>query len=86
VATSERLDWEDGGPSSLEQVIAAEEASTLARAIAQLSELQQQVIVLRFVEGLKHAEVARIVGRSRGACRVIQHRALAELNRLLSET
>jgi RNA polymerase sigma-70 factor (ECF subfamily) len=86
VTTSEHLNWEDGGASSLEQVIAAEEATTLAGAIAQLSELQQQVIVLRFVEGLRHAEVARIIGRSRGACRVIQHRALSELNRLLSET
>jgi RNA polymerase sigma-70 factor (ECF subfamily) len=84
--TPEDLEVKDGVASSLEQVIAAEEASSLARAIAQLSELQQQVIVLRFVEGLKHAEVARIVGRSRGACRVIQHRALSELNRLLSET
>ena len=86
MAMSEHVDWEGNAASSLEQVIATEEASTLAGAIAQLPELQQQVIVLRFVEGLKHAEVARIIGRSRGACRVIQHRALAALNRLLSET
>jgi RNA polymerase sigma-70 factor (ECF subfamily) len=68
----------------LDQVIQAEEADTLASAIAQLPDEQQQVVILRFVEGLRHAEVARIVGKSEGACRVIQHRALIALNQLLT--
>ena len=72
-------------PSSVQQVIAAEEAARLASAIGQLPEEQQQVVVLRFVEGLGHAEVARVLGKSPGACRVIQHRALAALGRLLGE-
>lgn len=80
----EKVDWEDEQPTSLERVIEAEEASALATAIAQLPEEQQQVIVLRFIEGLKHTEVARIIGKSEGACRVIQHRALTALNQLLS--
>lgn len=80
----EKADWENEQPTSLERVIEAEEASALATAIAQLPEEQQQVIVLRFIEGLKHAEVARIIGKSEGACRVIQYRTLAALNQLLS--
>jgi len=78
--------WESKQPTSLEQVIEAEEAAALASAIAQLPEEQQQVIILRFVEGLNHTRVARIMDKSEGACRVIQHRALVALNQLLTGT
>lgn len=88
MSSPEQVDWEGEQPTSLERVveavIKAEEATALAAAIAQLPEEQQQVIILRFVEGLRHAEVARVVGKSEGACRVIQHRALTALNQLLS--
>jgi RNA polymerase sigma-70 factor (ECF subfamily) len=80
----EKGHWEDERPTALEHMIKAEEVDGLARAISQLSEVQQQVIILRFIEGLSHAKVAAIVGKSEGACRVIQHRALAALNELLT--
>lgn len=79
-------DWDSPVTSTLETIIQASEVSALAKAITQLPEDQQQVIVLRFIEGLSHAEVARIIDKSEGACRVIQHRALAALNRLLTGT
>jgi RNA polymerase sigma-70 factor (ECF subfamily) len=82
--SSEKVDRESKQPTPLEQVIEAEEAAALATAVTQLSEEQQQVIILRFVEGLKHTEVARIINRREGACRMIQHRALTALNQLLS--
>lgn len=69
--------------AALEQVIRAEEMHALAQAVAQLTEAQQQVLVLRFVEGLSHDKIARIVNKSQQACRVIQHRALIALNRIL---
>jgi RNA polymerase sigma-70 factor (ECF subfamily) len=71
---------------TVEQVIESGELAALAAAISRLPEEQQQVVVLRFIEGLSHAEVARIIDKSPGACRVIQHRALAALHRLLTET
>lgn len=58
-------------------------AELLQRAIVRLTPLQQQVIVLRFLEGLSHKEVAQVVGRSEGAVRVLQFRALESLRRLL---
>jgi RNA polymerase sigma-70 factor (ECF subfamily) len=61
-----------------------QEAHVLAMAIQQLTEEEQQVIVLRFVEGLSHQEVADVIGKSEGASRVIQHRALLTLNRHLT--
>ena len=75
--------WESSQPPAMEQVIENEQVAALAAAISQLPEQQQQVIVLRFVEGLNHGEVARILDKSESACRVIQHRALAALNTLL---
>lgn len=66
------------------QILETEETSLLAAAIIRLPEEQQQVIILRFVEGLNHSEVSRILNKSEGACRMIQNRALIALNQLLS--
>lgn len=59
------------------------EAERLAEAVRQLNDVEQQVIVLRFVEGLAHRDVADAIGKSEGAVRVIQHRALLALRTLL---
>ena len=53
------------------------------QAILQLGHEQRQVIILRFVEDLEYREVAEIVGKSVAAVRVIQHRALCTLRRLM---
>jgi RNA polymerase sigma-70 factor (ECF subfamily) len=68
----------------LEKVIQAEEYATLAMAITRLPEEYQQIIILRFIEGLGHAEVARILDKSEGTCRGIQYRALNALNHILA--
>jgi RNA polymerase sigma-70 factor (ECF subfamily) len=62
------------------------QVTALTRAIAKLNEDQQQVIILRFVEGLSHPEIAHILEKSEGACRMLQTRALIALQRLLSDT
>jgi DNA-directed RNA polymerase specialized sigma24 family protein len=49
-----------------------------------LTPQHQQVIVLRFVEGLSDAEVSEIIGRSEDATRRIQHGALRALGRILA--
>jgi RNA polymerase sigma-70 factor (ECF subfamily) len=56
------------------------EVARLRKALSRLSQEQQQLVHLRFIEGLSHAQVARILDRSVGAVRVMQHRALAALN------
>lgn len=55
----------------------------LAAAIARLTEDQRQVIILKFVEGLDNEMVARTLGKSVGAVKTLQHRALAALRRIL---
>lgn len=69
------------GPSDFAEL--RDDQLALVRALKQLPAEWQQVLLLRFVEGVPFEEIAAIVGKSSGACRVIQHRALARLRELL---
>jgi len=57
----------------LEQV---EEANVVRKAVARLSPDRQQLLLLKFVEELPHAEIGRIMGRSEGAVKALLHRTL----------
>jgi len=46
---------------------------------------QRQVIVMRFVDGLGYPDIAQVLGKSVGAVRVIQYRALSTLRRILED-
>ncbi|TET38686.1 MAG: sigma-70 family RNA polymerase sigma factor [Dehalococcoidia bacterium] len=61
------------------------EQRELERAIMQLRPEQQLVIVLRFIDGFEYSEIAALLRKSEGAVRVIQHRALKELRRILGK-
>jgi RNA polymerase sigma-70 factor (ECF subfamily) len=60
-------------------VARAEERRRVRAAVATLPLERRQVVVLRFVDGLSTQEIARILDRSEGAVRVLQHRALRDL-------
>ncbi|MBC7252226.1 MAG: sigma-70 family RNA polymerase sigma factor [Anaerolineae bacterium] len=55
----------------------------LYAALQQLTPEQQQVIALKFLAGLTNAEVAYVLGKTEGAVKALQHRALASLQRIL---
>lgn len=57
----------------------------LRRAIAQLTEDQQEVIVLKFLEGYSTVQVAEVMDKDPGAIRALQHRALGALQRNLGK-
>ncbi len=62
--------------------VAAERNDDRAQLRVALSKLppdQREVLVWRFFAGLSPAETASVMGRSYGAVRVLQHRALASL-------
>ena len=61
----------------------ADDARRLRAGVASLSEDRRQVVILRFVDGLTAREIGDVIGRSEGAVRVLQHRALRELAALL---
>ena len=53
----------------------------LSESLRRLTAEQQEVIILRFVEGYSTAEIAQITGRSEGAVKALQRSALASLAR-----
>ena len=57
----------------------------LKEALKKLPEIQSEVIVLRFIEGLSSKEVGEILKKSDGAIRIIQYRALRKLKEILKE-
>ncbi len=69
----DRLDWR-------------ETIESVAHALTQLAPIHQQVLTLRFISGLSHAETARVLERSEEAVRVLQHRALTALRELLTKS
>jgi len=69
----------DSGPSPSQQAVAREQEVRLAEVLARLPEEYREVIVLRNLEELPHEEIARRMGRSVGAVRMLWLRALAEL-------
>ncbi len=54
--------------------------------LQQLTEEQQQVIVLKFMQGLSNAEIAQIMDKTEGAVKALQRRGLEALARLLNGT
>ena len=61
------------------------DAECLRRALQHLTEIQQQVIIGKFVEGRSNREVAELTERSEGAIKSLQHRALAALRRAIEK-
>ncbi len=55
-------------------------------AIHELKEEHQNVLIMRFVEDMSPIQIAEILGKSEGAVRLIQHRAIIELRELLKDT
>jgi RNA polymerase sigma-70 factor (ECF subfamily) len=83
------LSLEEKLVASVEQSVIVLESEfahqALRRALSELTDDQQQVIVLKFVDGLSNHEVAQVLGKTEGAVKSLQHRALASLGRVLGE-
>jgi RNA polymerase sigma-70 factor (ECF subfamily) len=83
----EEIDERTESPVENPSAVVAEAWShrELRVAMRELTDSQQQVLILRFSEGMKSREVAEVLGKSVGAVEALQHRALASLKRLLDE-
>jgi RNA polymerase sigma-70 factor (ECF subfamily) len=69
--------------SSLREIENRMEIEGVYKALKQLPTDYQEIIVMRFVEGLSPKEVSEITGRNHGAVRVLQFRALRQLKKIL---
>ena len=72
-------------PSPLQVTQRNFENQAIKEALKKLPEIQSEVIVLRFIEGLSSKEVGKILKKSDGAIRIIQYRALKKLKEILKE-
>jgi RNA polymerase sigma-70 factor (ECF subfamily) len=79
-------------PEDAVELSAEEEAlhsigrQSMLEMIERLSEDQQQVLTLKFVFNFPNGDVATILGKTEGAVKSLQHRALASLQRELAKT
>jgi RNA polymerase sigma-70 factor, ECF subfamily len=79
-------------PQDSAELSAEEEAmqsigrQSMLEMIEGLSPDQQQVLTLKFVFNFPNADVATILGKTEGAVKSLQHRALASLQRELAKT
>lgn len=63
-----------------------EEREALLAAIRRLPEERQQLLLLKFVEGLSNAEIGMIMGRTEGAIKSLYHRTLLALREELTSS
>jgi RNA polymerase sigma-70 factor (ECF subfamily) len=69
-----------------EALLAAERRAEVAGAFRGLRPDQQEVLALRVLGGLSAAQVGEVLGKSEGAVRVAQHRALQSLRTAMGVT
>src|SRR5882762_7961426 len=65
------------------EILAHSDSATLRDALQQLTPLQREVVVLRFLEGFSTLEIAGMVGKREGTIRGIQFRAIGALRQLI---
>lgn len=70
-------------PRGQEAVRSIFDRVALEQAIVQLTDDQQQVLVLKFFADMTNQEIATTIGRSEGAVKALQHRALHALQQIL---
>lgn len=74
---------QDPAPGPEDAVLAADDQRTLRRLLAALPPAQRRLLELRLA-GLSGPEIAHILGKSHGAVKVAQFRAIARLRALLT--
>ena len=72
----------ESGHDELRQL---DERRDMMSAIHALTEDQQQVVILRFYQGMTNAEVSTVMNKPEGAIKALQTRALRSLRRIITE-
>jgi RNA polymerase sigma-70 factor (ECF subfamily) len=71
------------GETTLENALQRDE---LLKAVQVLTDEQRQVIILKFIEDQDNATIASILGKTEGAVKSLQHRALDTLRHHIERT
>jgi RNA polymerase sigma-70 factor (TIGR02952 family) len=83
VTTGDMLDGDERAPSTEVEVLGRLRDEQLLGAMRDLKPDQQECLSLRFLQGLSLAETAEVMGRSAGAVKQLQLRAVRSLHRAL---
>ena len=85
VTTADMLDADRADVGIEDEVLSRLQNAVLLDAVRQLKPEQQECIVLRFLQGLTVAETSDVMGRSEGAIKQLQLRAVRALAKLMPE-
>jgi RNA polymerase sigma-70 factor, ECF subfamily len=78
-----RIETIASGEAVLENTLRRDE---LLKAVQVLTDEQRQVIVLKFIDDLDNTTIASILGKTEGAVKSLQHRALDTLRHYMEKT
>jgi RNA polymerase sigma-70 factor (ECF subfamily) len=62
-----------------------EELKSILDGVRQLPDDRREALIMRFALGMDNREIARALGRSDGATKVLLHRAIRQLEGMVSE-
>ena len=85
VSTADMLDADRADEGIEQEVLDNFDNAELLAAVRQLKPEQQECVVLRFLQGMSVAETAAVMGRSVGAIKQLQLRAVRALAKLVPE-
>ena len=83
VATENMLEADRATDGPEAQVLDSLTNTTLLEAVKQLNSEQQECVVLRFLQGMSVTETALAMGKTEGAIKALQYRAVRTLGRML---
>jgi RNA polymerase sigma-70 factor (ECF subfamily) len=76
----------NGSPAVSDQMVRDQTHEGLWKLLDEIGDGYRSVLVLRFINGLSIAEIAKILKRSQGAVRVLQHRGLKALREKIEQS
>jgi RNA polymerase sigma-70 factor, ECF subfamily len=83
VTTADMIDADRATEGPESEVLDGITNTSLLDAVKRLNSEQQECVVLRFLEGLSVLETAQAMGKSEGAIKALQYRAVRTLGRML---
>jgi RNA polymerase sigma-70 factor (ECF subfamily) len=81
----DELAMPDSVESTGDQGMIAAEAEIASRAVAELDEGQQQVLLMGVVQGMTHSEISKATGRPLGTVKTNMRRGLSRVRELLDQ-
>ena len=81
--TNDERPLELASPQAAVELARALDADLLSHALGELTVDQQQVIIMKFIDGLDNEQIAQSMDKREGAIRALQMRALSSLRRVL---